>query len=196
AIVARVLHIPHVRRDHKIDFLGAALLTMGVVPLLIVAEQGREWGWLGGAAIAGYVGGLLAIAGFIWAERRIGADALLPLHLFKGKTFAIGSGLNLLIGMGMFGGLARLPLYMQIVKGYSPTEAGLLMLPMMVGIMSGSVASGQFIARTGRYKIFPVAGAVLLVVGMGLLSTVDAYTALGWIDLYALIFGLGLGFNM
>jgi EmrB/QacA subfamily drug resistance transporter len=196
AIVARVLHIPHVRRDHKIDYPGAVLLTTAVVPLLIVAEQGRIWGWASDGAIACYVIGILGIAGFIWAERRIGDDALLPLRLFKGRTFAIGSLLNLLIGMGMFGGIAAIPLYMQIVKGYSPTEAGLLMLPMMIGIMSGSVISGQFIARTGRYKIFPVLGSVLLVVGMGMLSTLDAYTALGWIDLYALIFGLGLGLNM
>jgi len=196
AIVGRVLHIPHVRRDHKIDFLGALMLTVGTVPLLIVAEQGRTWGWMTGGAIACYAIGLLGIAGFIWAETRIGDDALLPLRLFKGRTFAIGSTLNLLIGMGMFGGIAAIPLYMQIVKGYSPTEAGLLMLPMMIGIMSGSVLSGQFIARTGRYKIFPVAGSVLLVVGMGMLSTLDAYTGLVWIDLFALIFGLGLGFNM
>jgi EmrB/QacA subfamily drug resistance transporter len=196
AIVGRVLHIPHVRRDHRIDYLGAVLLTVATVPLLIVAEQGRIWGWLTGGAITCYVIGILGIAGFIWAEHRIGDDALLPLRLFKGRTFAIGSLLNLLIGMGMFGGIAAIPLYMQIVKGYSPTEAGLLMLPMMVGIMSGSVLSGQFIARTGRYKIFPVVGSVLLVVGMFMLSTLDAYTALGWIDLYALIFGLGLGLNM
>jgi EmrB/QacA subfamily drug resistance transporter len=196
AIVARVLHIPHVRRDHKIDVLGAVLLAVGVVPLLLVAEQGREWGWLTAGSITCYVVGVLGIVGFVWAERRIGDDALLPLRLFRGRTFAIGMTLNTLIGIGMFGGLAALPLYMQIAKGYSPTEAGLLMLPMMIGIMSGSVASGQFIARTGRYKIFPVTGSALLVVGMFLLSRVTADTSLVWIDLFALIFGLGLGFNM
>jgi EmrB/QacA subfamily drug resistance transporter len=196
ALVSRVLHIPHVRRDHKIDILGAVLLTVGVVPLLLAAEQGRQWGWLSTGTITCYVVGALGIPGIVWAESRIGDDALLPLHLFRGKTFGIGSVLNFLIGMGMFGGLAALPLYMQIVKGYGPTEAGLLMLPMMLGIMSGSVASGQFIARTGRYKIFPVAGSVLLVIGMFMLSRIDAYTSLGLIDLYALIFGLGLGFNM
>jgi EmrB/QacA subfamily drug resistance transporter len=196
AIVSRVLHIPHVRRDHRIDVLGAILLAVGLVPLLVVAEQGRTWGWLSTGSITCYVVGVVGIVGFVWAESRIGDDALLPLRLFKGRTFSIAMTLNTLIGMGMFGGLAAIPLYMQIVKGYSPTEAGLLMLPMMVGIMSGSVMSGQFIARTGRYKIFPVTGAVLLVIGMFGLSRLDAYTHLFWIDLFALIFGLGLGFNM
>ena len=87
-----------------------------------------------------------------------GKEALLPLHLFRGRTFGVGSLLNFIVGMGMFGGLAALPLYMQIVKGKSPTEAGLLLIPLMIGIMSGSVVSGQFIARTGRYKIFPIIG--------------------------------------
>jgi Major Facilitator Superfamily len=98
--------------------------------------------------------------------------------------------------MGMFGGLAALPLYMQIVKGRTPTEAGLLLLPLMAGIMSGSVASGQFISRTGRYKIFPIVGLALLVLGLGLMGTIGADTSLVLVDVYALIFGLGLGFNM
>ena len=101
-----------------------------------------------------------------WPRRRYGDDALLPLRLFRGRTFGIGLVLNFIIGMGMFGGLAALPLYLQIVKGVSPTEAGLLLLPLTAGIMAGSIISGQIISRTGRYKIFPVIGSVLLVLGM------------------------------
>jgi hypothetical protein len=104
--------------------------------------------------------------------------------------------LNFIVGMGMFGGLAALPLYVQIVKGYSPTAAGLLLLPMVIGIMGGSVGSGQTIARTGRYRIFPIVGLVLLVTGMGLLSTIGADTSMVVVDSYAFLFGLGLGFNM
>jgi MFS family permease len=96
----------------------------------------------------------------------------------------------------MFGGLAALPLYLQIVKGHTPTEAGLLMLPLTAGLMSGSIISGQFISRTGRYKIFPIAGSFLFTVGMFLLSTIAVDTSLVIVSLFAVIFGLGLGFNM
>ena len=195
-VVGRVLHIPHTRRHHKIDYPGALALTVSLVPLLIIAEQGRVWGWSGDRAIACYVVGLLGFVGFLWAEQRIGDDALLPMRLFRRKTFAIGSTLNLIIGAGMFGGLAALPLYLQIVKGHSPTQAGLLMLPLTAGLMGGSVISSQFIARTGRYKIFPIAGSVLFTVGMLLLATIKVDTSLGLVSGYAVLFGLGLGFNM
>jgi MFS family permease len=140
--------------------------------------------------------GVAGIVAFVLAERRYGDDALLPLRLFRGRTFAIGSLLNFVIGMGMFGGLAAVPLYLQIVKGASPTEAGLLLLPMTAGIMSGSVFSGQMIARTGRYKIVPVVGSALLVVGMLMLTRVGVDTPLWQTMLMMVVFGLGLGGNM
>jgi EmrB/QacA subfamily drug resistance transporter len=195
-IVARTLHLPHTRRDHKIDYWGATMLIVGLVPLLIVAEQGRDWGWASGRSIASYLVGLAGIIGFILAERRMGDDALLPLRLFKGRTFGVGSVLNFVVGMGMFGGIASLPLYVQIVKGYTPTQAGLLMLPLVMGIMAGAISSGQFIAKTGRYKVFPIVGLFLLVIGMALLSRIDADTSMVVVDLYGFVFGLGLGFNM
>jgi EmrB/QacA subfamily drug resistance transporter len=195
-VVARVLRIPHTPREHKVDYLGAVTLSVALVPLLIIAEQGREWGWTDGRAIACYLIGAAGFAGFLYAERRIGDDALLPMRLFQRPTFAIGSVLNLIIGAGMFGGLAALPLYLQIVKGHTPTEAGLLMLPLTAGLMTGSVVSAQFIARTGRYKIFPIAGTLLLTVGMVLLTTISVDTSLVVVSFYAVLFGLGLGFNM
>jgi EmrB/QacA subfamily drug resistance transporter len=195
-LVARTLHIPHTRREHQIDYWGAVWLVVALVPLLIVSEQGREWGWSSGKALTSYVIGAVGIVLFILAERRIGDDALLPLRLFRGRTFSVGSMLNFVVGMGMFGALAALPLYMQIVKGYTPTQAGLLLLPMVVGIMSGTISSSQFIARTGRYIWFPRVGLVLLVVAMLLLHTITADTSIGVVDAYAFLFGLGLGFNM
>lgn len=195
-VVARVLHIPHTRRDHKIDFAGAAALTVTLVPLLLVAEQGRSWGWLSGRSISSYLIGAFGFLAFLLAERRVGDDALLPLRLFRGMTFGIGSALNLIIGMGMFGGMAALPLYLQIVKGHTPTEAGLLMLPMTAGLMAGSVISAQFISRTGRYKIFPIVGALLFTIGMSLFSTISVDTSITLVSAYAVVFGLGLGFNM
>ena len=192
----RILHLPHTRREHKIDYWGAVWLVVALVPILIVAEQGREWGWTSGRSITAYVIGLAGIALFLLAERRIGDDALLPLRLFRGRTFAVGSMLNLVVGMGMFGALAALPLYMQIVKGYSPTAAGLLLLPMVVGIMGGTISSSQFIARTGRYIWFPRIGLVILLAAMLLLHTITADTSIATVDVYAFMFGLGLGFNM
>ncbi len=195
-IVARTLHIPHTRRDHRIDYWGAVWLVVALVPLLVVAEQGREWGWASGRSVASYLVGGVGIVMFVLAERRIGDDALLPLRLFRDRTFGVGSLLNFVVGMGMFGGLAALPLYMQIVKGYSPTAAGLLLLPMVVGIMTGSISSGQVIARTGRYIWFPRAGLVILTLAMVLLHSIGADTSIVLVDVYAFLFGLGLGFNM
>ena len=139
AIVMRSLHLPHTRREHKIDWPGALALIAGLVPLLLLAEQGRDWGWGSPLSLTIMAIGVVGIVGFLLAERHYGDDALLPLHLFRGRTFGIGSLLNFILGMGMFGGLAALPLYLQIVKGASPTEAGLLLLPLTLGIMSGSI---------------------------------------------------------
>ena len=196
AVVARNLHLPHTRRDHRIDWPGALALIIGLTPLLILAEQGRGWGWGSARSLTLMVIGAAGIIGFLLAERRYGDDALLPLRLFRGRTFGIGSLLNFIIGMGMFGGLAALPLYLQIVKGATPTEAGYLLLPLTAGIMAGSIFSGQMIARTGRYKIFPVVGSMLLVVGLLLMSRVGVDTPL-WVTMVTMsVFGLGLGGNM
>ena len=196
ALVMRSLHLPHHRRDHQIDWPGALALVAGLVPLLLLAEQGRNWGWGSTLSITLMVVGLLGIVGFLLAERHYGDDALLPLRLFRGRTFGIGSLLNFILGMGMFGGLAALPLYLQIVKGATPTQAGLLLLPLTAGIMAGSIFSGQVISRTGRYKKFPVIGAGLLVVALVMLSTIGVDTPLWYTMGYAALFGLGLGFNM
>ncbi|HEY0640856.1 MAG TPA: MDR family MFS transporter [Pseudonocardiaceae bacterium] len=196
AVVIKVLHIPHVRREHRIDWPGALALTMGLVPLLIVAEQGRQWGWGSARALTLIGVGVVGLVLFVLAERRIGDDALIPLKHFRNRTFVIANGAGVVIGMGMFGGLAVLPLYLQIVKGASPTAAGLLLIPMTLGMMSGSVISGRAIARTGRYKVFPVVGTALIVVGLLLFSRIGVDTPLWQTGLYMLVFGLGLGFNM
>jgi EmrB/QacA subfamily drug resistance transporter len=195
-VVEAVLKLDHVRRDHRIDWGGAAALVVALVPLLIVAEQGRIWGWASVSAYVCYALGLIGTVAFIWIESRMGDEALLPLRLFKGSVFSVGSSQSFVIGMGMFGGLASIPLYLQIVKGASPTESGLLLLPLVAGIMSASLLAGQVTSRTGRYKIFPVIGSILLVVGLLLLSRVGADTPLWQTDIYMLVFGAGLGLNM
>ena len=195
-LVMRSLHLPHTRRDHEIDWPGAVALVVGLTPLLLLAEQGREWGWSSARSLVALGVGMAGVVAFVLAERRFGDDALLPLRLFRGRTFGIGSLLNFILGMGMFGGLAALPLYLQIVKGETPTSAGLLLLPLTAGIMAGSVVSGQVIARTGRYKKFPVAGIVLLVLALALLATIGVDTPLWQPLAMSALFGLGLGFNM
>jgi EmrB/QacA subfamily drug resistance transporter len=196
AVVARSLHLPHVRRDHRIDWPGALALVVALAPLLVVAEQGRTWGWGSARSLTLIAIGLVGIGAFLAAERRYGDDALLPLRLFRGRTFAVGSVLNFIIGMGMFGGLAALPLYLQIVKGATPTRAGLMLIPLTFGIMTGSIISGQAIARTGRYKIFPVVGSGLLVAGLLLMSRIGLSTPVWQTMLMMALFGLGLGGNM
>jgi EmrB/QacA subfamily drug resistance transporter len=195
-VVSKVLHIDHHRVEHRIDWWGAALLVVGLVPLLIVAEQGQSWGWGSGAALACYLIGLAGLALFVRLEARMGDEALLPLRLFRTQTFSVGSAQSFVIGVGMFGGMMSIPLYLQIVKGASPTKAGLLVLPMVAGMMIASLTAGQLTARTGRYKIFPVAGSALLVVGLLLLHTVHADTSLVITDIYMVVFGAGLGLNM
>jgi len=192
-VVARVLNIPHTRREHRIDWPGAVALAIGLVPLLIVAEQGRAWGWDSPRSLACYLLGVLGLLLFLLAERRIGDDALIPLRLFSGSVFSLTSVTAVIIGMGMFGAVAVLPQYLQIVQGATPTEAGLLTLPLVLGIMIASVISGQVIARTGRYKIFPVLGTMLMAVGLLLLSRIGVDTPLWQVDIYMAVLGLGLG---
>ncbi|MGG2461141.1 MFS transporter [Streptomyces sp. RGM 3693] len=193
-VVAKVLNIPHTRRNRRIDWWGAFTITLGVVPLLLVAEQGREWGWTSSQSIACYVIGVVGIIAWILVERWIGDDALIPMRLFRNGTFSKTSLLSVLIGMGMFGGMLMIPQYLQIVKGASPTMSGLQMLPLMAGMMIASIASGQITSKTGRYKIFPIIGTALMVAAMLLFHyRVQWDTPLWETMVYMLVFGLGLG---
>jgi EmrB/QacA subfamily drug resistance transporter len=196
-VVAKVLNVPHVKRPHKIDWPGALTLAIGLVPLLIVAEQGREWGWGSDRSIGCYIIGAIGLVLFFFCERGIGDDALIPLRLFRNGVFSLSSGANLIIGMGMFGGIALLPQFLQIVHGASPTESGFLMLPLVAGIMVASIVSGQVTSRTGKYKIFPIIGTALMVGAMLLMHFRVTWDIPLWeLDLYMAMFGLGLGCNM
>jgi len=196
AVVARVLHLPHTRTDHRIDWPGAIALIVGLVPLLTIAEQGRTWGWGSPRALLCYAIGLIGIVAFIFAERAYKDEALLPLRLFKNRTVAVGSISSTIVGMAMFGGLLTVPLYLQIVKGSSATQAGLQMIPFVVGIMAGSITAGQLIARTGRYRIFPIIGGVLMASALALFATIGADTPLWQTMLIMVLMGVGLGGNM
>jgi EmrB/QacA subfamily drug resistance transporter len=195
-VVSKVLHLPHTRRDRRIDWWGAVTITVGLVPLLVIAEQGQQWGWSSVRALVCYGVGAAGLIMFVVVEHLMRDDALIPLRLFRNGVFSVTSGANVIIGMGMFGGLSVIPLYLQIVKGASPTKAGLLILPLVLGLMISSILAGQTTARTGRYKVFPIVGSALMVVGLLLLNTIDADTALLRTDIWMFVFGLGLGMCM
>ena len=193
-LVISFLHIPHHEsKSKRIDWWGVVTIIVGVVPILIVAEQGREWGWASANAIASYVIGVLGIAAFIMIEKKMGEDALLPLHLFKSSTFTLTTLLGVIVGLGMFGGMISLPLVLQIVYGASPTEAGYLMIPMVMGLMVSSILSGRITSKTGKYKIFMVLGTALMGLSYVYLSTL-VYTWQVWqISIGMVVMGLGLG---
>ncbi len=193
-IVGRTLHIPNFQKvNHSIDWLGAISLTVGLIPLLLVAQEGRVWGWTSVESISCYLIGIISLILFVIFENRMKDEAILPLRLFKDKTFSYVSVVGLITGAGMFGGLAMLPLYLQIVGGSSPTKAGLELLPLTLGISTGSIISGRVISKTGKYKIFPVIGTVLLTATLFLMTTFNADTKYWWIAILSYLFGVGLG---
>ena len=196
AVVTKVLHLPVRRSEQKIDYLGAALLTTAVVPLLLVAEKGREWGW-GSTLTLALVGlSVLALVAFVPWERRMGEAAILPLRIFHSSVFNVSSTVALLVGTAMFGSLVVLPLYLQIVRGNSPTKAGLLLTPLMVGIIATSTISGRVMSRTGRYKKLPVTGTAVMFVAVLLFSTLQVQTPVWQASLYMAVMGAGLGLSM
>ena len=197
AVVFLYLHLPAKHLKQKIDYWGAAAITLAIVPLLLVAEQGRTWGWTSAGSFLCYGLGVLGIVAFLLAEKRAGDYALIPLRLFQNITFGLSSLLNFIIGVGMFGAIAMLPMYLQLVKGLTPTEAGLMMITFTVGILTGSITAGRTISASGTYRIFPILGTAVLTaaaVVMGLSLGVD--TPLWVPGAIAVFFGLGLGFCM
>ena len=193
-MVLTFLHIPHNPRPQRIDWWGAVTIVMAVVPILLVAEQGREWGWSSPLAIAMYVTGVTGIVAFILIERRMGDAALLPLKIFKEPTFARTQLMGFIIGIGMFGGMITLPLILQVVYGASPTQAGLLMLPMVAGLMTASITSGRIMSKTGKYRIFFNVGTGMLLIGYTyMLMVLDATIPIWVVSIGMVIIGLGLG---
>lgn len=191
--VSTRLHLPVKRSRHAIDYLGASLLSVAAVSFLLVSVWGGlEYAW-GSPQILGL--GLLAAvftALFILRERRA-SEPIIPLGLFRNDIFVASVLLSILAGISMFAGILYIPQYQQIVRGYSPTESGLLMLPIVAGMLVGVMTSGRLITRTGRYKIFPVVGTLLLALGLWLFSHLSLTTPLPLLGLWMFIIGLGLG---
>ncbi|MCX7522492.1 MDR family MFS transporter [Microbacterium sp. STN6] len=193
-MVLRFLHLPKTSRHSvRIDWWGAATVIVALVPLLIVAEQGRDWGWASAGSITCYiVGGASAIA-FVFVEWAMKDDALIPLKLFSSATFSMATVLGVLVGFGMFGAMLTVPLYLQLVLGSTPTESGYQMLPMILGLMIASITSGQIIGHTGRYRMFPILGTGLMAAGFFYFTFLTADKSIWFMMGGMLLIGLGLG---
>jgi EmrB/QacA subfamily drug resistance transporter len=198
ALVVLAVALPSIpgRGQHRIDYLGTALLGVALASLVLLTTLGgTTYAWdsdfifaLGGIAV-------LALAAFIVAEHRA-PDPVLPLELFRNRVFVTTSAMGFVVGFALFGALTYLPLFQQIVRGLSPTASGLQLVPLMAGLLTSSIGSGQIISRTGRYKIFPILGTAISAVGLFLLSGLDPKTGTVEAAAYMLVLGLGLGFVM
>ncbi len=195
-VTDRALHgLRHVRREHSIDYIGAVLLVIGVSSLLLGLVRGRDAGW-GSREIIGWLGmGIIVSVTFVWWESRA-LEPILPLRLFRNRIFSVSSAIGFSIGFAMFGAIVFLPVYLQIVKGVSPTQSGLELLPLMVGLLLASIISGRRISTTGRYKRFPIAGTAITAVGLSMLSTLGSDTPYWRTSLFMLTLGVGLGLVM
>ncbi|MBT2443871.1 MFS transporter [Streptomyces sp. ISL-36] len=198
AMVTAVLHLPRKERatGTRIDFLGAGLLTVGITSIVLVTTWGgTEYAW-GSATIVGLsLAGVAALAAFLWAETRA-SDPIMPLHIFRSRNFTLMSVIGFLTGFVMFGAVLFLPLFQQSVQGASATNSGLLLLPMLLSMMVVSLISGRITTNSGKYKIFPIIGTALMVLGLFLLAQMDTGTSRLTSGIYMAVLGAGMGFLM
>ena len=194
-MVIAFLHLPKFASAGKprIDWWGATSVIVALVPLLLIAEQGRTWGWSSPGAFACYIVGGVGIIAFIVIEKLMGQDAIIPLSLFSSRVFSMATVLGVLVGFGMFGAMLTIPLYLQIVTGLTPTVSGFAMLPMILGLMIAAVGSGQILARTGHYRIFPITGTFSTALGFLTLTFVTVDKPLWFLMIAMFLIGLGLG---
>jgi EmrB/QacA subfamily drug resistance transporter len=192
-VTNRVLRLPKRTRHVLIDWWGALLLVAGVSCILLATQSGgTDYPWGSWQVIGLFALGAVGLAGFALREK-LAPEPILPLELFRMQIFTVANIVSFVSGVAMFGALAFLPQYLQLVHGVSATESGLLLLPLLVGLLVMSIASGRYISRTGRYRWFPLAGTILVTIGLILLSRLGAHTSLAIVGLYILVFGAGLG---
>jgi EmrB/QacA subfamily drug resistance transporter len=192
-MVLNFLHVPQLMKNHKIDWWGAVTIILAVVPLLLVAENGSDWGWDSALSIGMYVTTVVGIVAFIFAERAAKEEALLPLNLFKNLAFTLSTINGVIIGVAMFGGMMTLPLLLQLVNGASPTESGFMMLPMVFGMMTATILSGQVTRKTGKYKIFLTTGTLSLLIGYVYMIGYNADMEFWQVAIGMVFIGFGLG---
>jgi EmrB/QacA subfamily drug resistance transporter len=195
-VLQRTLHLPRRRREVSIDYAGALLIGGGVSSLLVwVSLAGQQYDWVSGQTAALVALGIVLLAAAVAVERRV-REPLVPLRLFSDRTVVLAVIASIAVGIAMFGTTVFLSQYMQIARGKSPTEAGLLSIPMVVGLFLASALIGRIISRTGRYRRFMLAGTLLITAGLGLVGTMDERTSLVEIAAFMLVLGAGLGMVM
>jgi EmrB/QacA subfamily drug resistance transporter len=196
-LLQKTLHLPVVRRETRIDYLGATLLMGGVSILLIwVTLAGSSFGWTSTTSALMVVGGLLVVAAAVFVEARVAYDPIIPLRLFRDRTTALATAASVLVGVAMFGATVYLSQYFQIARGMSPTHAGLMTVFMVGGLVVSSMVTGRIITRTGTWKRYLVGGMVAVVAGVALLSRIDEVTPLWVLAIDMAVLGLGLGATM
>ena len=195
-VTTSALKMNMVRREHTIDFLGAGLIVASVSAMLLFLDwAGRDYGWTSPQAIVLLAVSLVLAVLFVFVESKA-AEPIIPLRLFRNSIFSVANIYGFMAGVAMFGAIIFLPLYLQGVMGFSPTQSGLAMLPAVLGIFTTSISSGILITKTGRYKIFPIIGAVVLLVALFLLSRIQVDTSYPMLAVFMYLFGAGLGFTM
>jgi EmrB/QacA subfamily drug resistance transporter len=195
-VTNRVLKLPLRTREAHIDWWGALLLVAGVSAMLLATQSGgKNYPWASWQIIGLFALGGLLLVGF-GVREHLTVEPILPLELFRIQIFTVSNIVSFVSGIAMFGALAFLPQFLQLVHGVSATESGLLLLPLLLGVLSMSIGSGLYISRTGNYRWFPLAGTILVSLGLILLSRIGAHTSLAVIGVYILIFGAGLGLFM
>ncbi|MEU8884358.1 MDR family MFS transporter [Streptomyces hydrogenans] len=195
-VIAAVLHIPVRSTRHTIDYLGTFLIASVATCLVLVASLGgTTWAWDSPQIIGTALLGAVLLVWFVRVERRA-AEPVLPLKLFRIRTFTLVSVISFVVGFAMFGAMTYLPTFLQIVQGVSPTMSGVHMLPMVVGMLLTSTASGQIVSRTGRWKVFPVTGTAVTALGLLLLHRLTETSSTWEMSAYFFVFGAGLGLVM
>jgi MFS family permease len=195
-IIGAVLHIPVKKVRHKIDWMGISLLSAGVTAIILLTTWGgTQYPWGSSEIIGLAILGAVLLAAFCFVETKA-TEPIIPLTLFKGRTFNAASAVGFIIGFSMFGAIVYIPLYLQTVHGASPTISGLELLPLVVGMLLTFVISGRMVSSTGRYKVFPVAGCAVLAVGLWLLSMLGVHTSFGIASIFMFVVGLGVGLVM
>ncbi len=195
-VTSIALKMPVVRREHKIDYLGASVVVASVTSLLLyTAWAGPDHGWTSPLGLALIGAGLLLAALFVLVESRV-SEPIIPLELFRDSVFSLSVTYTFITGFTMFGAMIFIPMYLQVVDGMTPTESGLALLPMVVGIFSTSISSGQLMSRTGRYKVFPIMASVVIAVALFLLSRLDPTSPYWQAAIAMYVMGAGLGLQM
>lgn len=195
-VTSAALKIPHVRRDHSIDYLGAAIVVASVSSILLyTAWAGPDLGWGSRTGLGLLAMGLALAVLFVLVELRA-TEPIIPMALFRNSIFSIANIFGFTIGVAMFGAMIFLPVYLQVVDGMSPTRSGLAMLPMVAGIFTTSISAGRMMSRNGRYKIYPILGASIVTVALVMLSTLDNSTPYWFAGLAMYVLGAGLGLTL